>query len=206
MKQIFLISPCQYTHFGFSELMEATVQEHAVQVISVETPEQIVSHILSDRPAPVKKSVIVVDLTCHEAFVMVNALWFLWNLSVLYSECSKLRGIPCILLGYQGALNNIRYPFVRISPSLGVHQLRNIFLRILAVPSLYIRRGHGFKRLSVNERRVINAVLSGETVSDIAERMQIHYRNVCYYRQRAIFKIGLRNRNEIAWIMNRKFL
>ncbi|EPB4368943.1 LuxR C-terminal-related transcriptional regulator [Citrobacter freundii] len=206
MKQIFLISPCQYTRFGFSELMETTAQEHAVQVISVETPEQIVLHTLSDRFVPGKQRVIVVDLTCHEAPVMVRALWFLWNLSVLYSECRELRGIPCILLGPQGGLNNIKYPFARVSSSLSLHQLRNVFLHILSAPSRYIRRGYGFKRLSVNERRVMNYLLDGDTVSDIAKRMRIHYRNVCYYRQRAIFKIGLRNRNDIAWIMNRTFL
>ncbi|MCZ5660448.1 hypothetical protein O5623_17500 [Escherichia coli] len=53
---------------------------------------------------------------------------------------------------------------------------------------------------------MINALLGGETVSDIAMRMRTNYSNVCYYRQKAIFKIGLKNRNDIAWIMNRKFL
>ena len=206
MKQIFLISPCQYTRFGFSELMETPVQEHAVQVISVETPEQIVLHILSNRSVPGKQRVIVVDLTYHEASVMVKALWFLWNLSVLYSECRELREIPCILLGPKGILNNIRYPFARVSPSQSFHRLRNIFMHILAAPSRYIRRGYGFKRLSVNERQVINSILAGETVSDIAYRMRIHQRNVYYYRQRAIFKIGLRSRHDIAWIMSREFL
>ncbi|WP_370608752.1 LuxR C-terminal-related transcriptional regulator [Citrobacter portucalensis] len=205
MKQIFLMSQCQYTRLGLFELIESA-GKHAVQVISVETPEQIVSHILSDRHLPGKQSVIVVDLTCHEASVMVKALWFLWNLSVLYSERQELSKTPCILLGYHGTLNNNRYPFVRISPSQGLRQLQNTFLRILTVPSRYIRREHGFKRLSANERRVINYLLAGDTVNDIAKRMRIHYRNVCYYRQRAIFKIGLRNRNDIAWIMNRTFL
>ncbi|EPJ0883838.1 TPA: LuxR family transcriptional regulator, partial [Citrobacter freundii] len=137
---------------------------------------------------------------------MVKALWFLWNLSALYSEHQGLRGIPCILLGCQQTLDNIRHPFAWISPSQGLRQLQNIFLRILAHPSRYIKGGHRYTRLSVNERRVMNYLLGGDTVSDIAKRMRIHYRNVCYYRQRAIFKIGLRNRNDIAWIMNRTFL
>ena len=205
MKQIFLMSQCQYTRLGLSELIESA-GKHAVQVISVEAPEQIVSHILSDSHLHGKKRVIVVDLTCHESSVMVKALWFLWNLSVLYSERHELRVTPCILFGHQGEMSNIRYPFPWVSPLQDLRQLQNIFLRILAVPSRYINNGYGFQRLSVNERRVINALLGGETVSDIAKRMQIHYRNVCYYRQRAIFKIGLRNRNDIAWIMNRTFL
>lgn len=205
MKQIFLMSQCQYTRLGLSELIESA-GEHAVQVISVETPEQIASHILSDRHAPGKQNVIVVDLTCHESPVMVKTLWFLWNLSVLYSEHHELRGTPCILFGCQRTLDNIRHPFVWVSPSQSLRQLQSVFLRILALPSRYIRRAHGFKSLSVNERRVMNYLLGGETVDDIAKRMQIHYRNVCYYRQRAIFKIGLRNRNDIAWIMNRTFL
>ncbi|MEE6893322.1 hypothetical protein [Escherichia sp. MOD1-EC6842] len=95
MKQIFLMSQCQYTHLWLSELMESA-GKHAVQVISVETPEQIVSHIQSDNHLPGKQRVIVVDLTCHESSVMVKALWFLWNLSVLYSERHELRGTPCI--------------------------------------------------------------------------------------------------------------
>lgn len=37
------------THLGFFELIEST-GEHSVQVISVETPEQIVLHILPDSP------------------------------------------------------------------------------------------------------------------------------------------------------------
>lgn len=205
MKQIFLMSQCQYTRLGLSELTESA-GKHAVQVISVETPEQIVSHIQSDRDLSGKQSVIVVDLTCHEAPVMVKTLWFLWNLSVLYSEHHELRGTPCILFGCQRTLDNIRHPFVWVSPSQSLRQLQSVFLRILALPSRYIRRAHGFKSLSVNERRVMNYLLGGETVDDIAKRMQIHYRNVCYYRQRAIFKIGLRNRNDIAWIMNRTFL
>lgn len=205
MKQIFLMSQCQYTRQGLSELVESA-GKHAVQVISVETPEQIVSHIQSDRHIPGKQSVIVVDLTCHEAPVMVKTLWFLWNLSVLYSEYHELRGTPCILFGCQRTLDNIRHPFVWVSPSQSLRQLQSVFLRILALPFRYIRRAHGFKSLSVNERRVMNYLLGGETVDDIAKRMQIHYRNVCYYRQRAIFKIGLRNRNDIAWIMNRTFL
>lgn len=205
MKQIFLMSQCQYTRLGLSELIESA-GKHAVQVISVETPEQIVSHIQSDRHLPGKQSVIVVDLTCHEAPVMVKTLWFLWNLSVLYSEHHELRGTPCILFGCQRALDNIRHPFVWVSPSQSLRQLQSVFLRILALPSRYIRRSHGFKSLSVNERRVMNYLLGGDAVDDIAKRMQIHYRNVCYYRQRAIFKIGLRNRNDIAWIMNRTFL
>ena len=85
MKQIFLMSQCQYTRLGLFAVMESAGQ-HAVQVISVETPEQIVSHILSDRHLPGKQSVIVVDLTCHEPSVIVKTLWFLWNLSVLYSD------------------------------------------------------------------------------------------------------------------------
>lgn len=205
MKQIFLMSQCQYTRLGLFELIEST-GEHAVQVIFVETPEQIVSHILSDRHLPGKQSVIVVDLSCHEAPAMVKALWFLWNLSALYSEHHELRGAPCILFGCQRALNNVRHPFAWISPSQGLRQLQSIFLRILAHPSRYIKGGHRYTRLSVNERRVMNYLLGGDTVSDIAKRMRIHYRNVCYYRQRAIFKIGLRNRNDIAWIMNRTFL
>lgn len=205
MKQIFLMSQCQYTRLGLSELVESA-GKHAVQVISVETPEQIVSHIQSDRHLPRKQSVIVVDLTCHEAPVMVKTLWFLWNLSVLYSEHHELRGTPCILFGCQRTLDNIRHPFVWVSPSQSLRQLQSVFLRILALPFQYIRRAHGFKSLSANERRVMNYLLGGETVDDIAKRMQIHYRNVCYYRQRAIFKIGLRNRNDIAWIMNRTFL
>ena len=205
MKQIFLMSQCQYTRLGLFKLIEST-GEHAVQVISVEAPEQIVSHILSDRHLPGKQSVIVVDLICHEAPVMVRALWFLWNLSVLYSEHHELRGTPCILFGCQRTLNNVRHPFAWISPSQGLRQLQSIFLRILAHPSRYIKGWHRYTRLSVNKRRVINYILAGDTVSDIAKRMQIHYRNVCYYRQRAIFKTGLRNRNDIAWIMNRTFL
>ncbi|WP_236487866.1 LuxR C-terminal-related transcriptional regulator, partial [Escherichia coli] len=110
------------------------------------------------------------------------------------------------LFGHQEGRNNIRYPFTWISPSQNFHQLKNIFLRILAVLSRYISSGYGFQRLSANERQVINALLGGETVSDIAMRMQTNYSNVCYYRQKAIFKIGLKNRNDIAWIMNRKFL
>lgn len=205
MKQIFLMSQCQYTRLGLSELIESA-GKHAVQVISVETPEQIVSHIQSDGRLPGEQSVIVVDLTCHEAPMMVWAVWFLWNLSVLYSEHHALRGTPCILFGCQRTLDNIRHPFVWVSPSQSIRQLQSVFLRILALPSRYIRRAHGFKSLSVNERRVMNYLLGGETVDDIAKRMQIHYRNVCYYRQRAIYKIGLRNRNDIAWIMNRTFL
>lgn len=205
MKQIFLMSQCQYTRLGFFELIESA-GEHAVQVISVETPEQIVSHILSDRHLPRKQSVIVVDLTCHEAPVKVKALWFLWNLSVLYSEHRELGGIPCILFGCQRTLDNIQHPYVWVSPSQDLYQLQNIFIRILKLPYRYIKGGCKYKRLSVNERRVINYLLGGDTVNDIAKRMRIHYRNVCYYRKRAIFKIGLRNRNDIAWIMNRTFL
>lgn len=167
MKQIFLISQCQYTHLRLSELMESA-GKHAVQVISVETPEQIVSHIQSDNHLPGKQRVIVVDLTCHESSVMVKALWFLWNLSVLYSERHELRGTLCILFGHQGGLNNIRNPFTWVSPSQNFRQLKSIFLHILVVLSRYISSGYGFKRLSVNERRVINALLGGETVSDIA--------------------------------------
>ncbi|CNF76397.1 Bacterial regulatory proteins%2C luxR family [Yersinia enterocolitica] len=204
MKQIFLMSQCQYTRLGLFKLIESA-GEHPVQVISVETPEQIASHILSDRHAPGKQNVIVVDLTCHEAPAMVKALWFLWNLSVLYSERRELGGVPCILFGCQRTLDNIRHPFVWVSPSQGLRQLQNVFLRILAIPSRYIRE-HKIKRLSVNERRVMNYLLGGKAAGDIATRMQINYRNVCYYRQRAIFKIGLRNRNDIAWIMNRTFL
>lgn len=205
MKQIFLMSQCQYTRLGLLAVMESA-GKHAVPVISVETLEQIVSHILSDSHLPRKQRVIVVDLTCHESSVMVKALWFLWNLSVLYSERRELRLIPYFLFGHKEGRNNIRYSFAWISPSQNFRQLKNIFLHILVVPSLYISSGYGLQRLSVNERRVINELLSGETVSDIAKRMGIHYSNVCYYRQNAIFKIGLRSRNDIAWIMNRTFL
>ena len=79
MKQILLLSQCQYTRLGLFKLIDST-WAHAVQVISVEAPEQIVSHILSDRHLPGKQSVIVVDLICHEGPVMVMALWFLWNM------------------------------------------------------------------------------------------------------------------------------
>lgn len=40
MKQIFLMSQCQYTRLGLFELIEST-GEHAVQVISVETPSRL---------------------------------------------------------------------------------------------------------------------------------------------------------------------
>lgn len=111
MKQLFLMSQCQYTRLGLFAVMESAGQ-HAVQVISVETPEQIVSHILSDGHLPGKQRVIVVDLTFHESSVTVRALWFLWNLSVLYSERHELRGLHAFYLDIRkgGIISDILLP------------------------------------------------------------------------------------------------
>ncbi|EPQ0972547.1 helix-turn-helix domain-containing protein [Citrobacter farmeri] len=65
---------------------------------------------------------------------------------------------------------------------------------------------YGFKHLSDRERRVINACLKGMPVRDIAELMEITYRNVCAARQSALRKIGLRNRNEYVLLMGKLFL
>lgn len=205
MKNIFFVSPCQYTRLGFSALTGA-IEGPTIQVINVDTPEQIVSHINSDRLSTRKQYAIVVDMSSHEASVMVSALLFLWNLSVLTLEYKALQEIPCVLLGNESHLRRVKYPFVRVSPSQSIIQLKNFFLHLLMVPSRYIRRVNEPGRFNKKERCVINAVLEGENLSDIAKKMQVSYRNICYYRQRAILKIGLRNRNEIAWLMSRKLL
>nr|EKW5935526.1 helix-turn-helix transcriptional regulator [Citrobacter farmeri] len=138
--------------------------------------------------------------------MLALALWFLWNLSVLYSEGRISRQVPCVLLGNRKTLENTAYPFSWVTPSQSVGGVQSFFLKVLTTPAPWMRGMYGFKHLSDRERRVINACLKGMPVRDIAELMEITYRNVCAARQSALRKIGLRNRNEYVLLMGKLFL
>ncbi|WP_410700069.1 MULTISPECIES: response regulator transcription factor [Citrobacter] len=205
MKQIFFMSPCRYTGYGFTRLMES-IPGHAVRVIPVSDHYQVLQYMSQESDSLRRPSAVVVDLTSHERSVLALALWFLWNLSVLYSEGRISRRVPCVLLGNRKTLENTAYPYAWVTPSQSVRGLQNFFLKVLSMPGPWMRGMYGFKHLSDKEQRVINACLKGMSVRDIAERMEITYRNVCAARQSAFRKIGLRNRNEYALLMGRIFL
>ncbi|WP_201478864.1 helix-turn-helix transcriptional regulator [Escherichia coli] len=179
---------------------------HAVDVVPVSKHQQIVMLMQTEFYSLQKSSAIVVDLTSHERTVLALSLWFLWNLSVLYYEGSIPEQIPCILLGKSELPAATCYPFVRVSPSQSGKQLQDFFLNVLNTPATYVRGMHEFKPLSNKERQVINLCLSGVPLSRIAEHMQITYCTVSGYRQSALRKIGLKNRNEYMLLTGMTFL
>lgn len=205
MKQIFFMSPCRYTGSGFSRIMES-IPGHRVEVVPVSDHRQILQHMRAGLHSLQKSSAIVVDLTSHERSVLALSLWFLWNLSVLYSKGRVPGRFPCVLLGKPESLDNTSYPYVWVSPYQTAGQLQDFFVKVLTTPAPYIRRMYGFKHLTDKERRVINSCLKGVSVRDIAEYIQTSYRNVCFHRQSALKKVGLRNRNEYVLLMGREFL
>lgn len=205
MKRIYLVSPCEYTAFGFSTLMEA-IPGHSIRVILVNETRQLLHYLNAEPGIRQQPSVLVVDMTYHERSVMALALWFLWNLSVMYSDGRIPARIPCIILGRNDTLNKDIYPFASICPSLPVQQLQNLIIETLTTPDPYIRKMYAFRRLSNEERFVINAYLKGMSVNEIAEIMKIPYRKVNYYRHSAIKKIGLGKQNEYILLMGKLFL
>lgn len=201
MKNILFMSPCKYTFLGLSELMSA-IPEHAVQLTPVSTPNNIFDFIHKG----FFPSAIVVDLSVSERTVLAQSIWFLWNLSVLYAEKKIPEIIPCILLGDNTLPEGTNYPFVWVSPFLSKEILQKNFLKILNNPIIYTRKTYRLKRLSDNERIVINNVLQGFSVKDIAGTMQITAKRVFSFRRNALKKIGLRNRNEYSLLIGKSFL
>ncbi len=200
MKKIFFITPCQYTKLGFGKIIE-TISDYSVDIVTVSEPEEIIEHAGHHIT-----SVIVIDLAHCENSVLASSLWFLWNLSVLYSEGRIPAEIPCILLGDKYSLSDAKYPFIWISPRQSANNLRMFFMKVLTTPECYMREMYGFTHFSDKERFVINQHLNGLSAFQIARRMQTTYKDVVTSRQKAMKKIGLRNRNEVILLMGKKFL
>ena len=205
MKRIYFVSPCQYTVSGFSALMEA-IPGHSIRVFALNDMRQLLHYLNAEPGVRQLPSVIVVDVTNHERSFLALSLWFLWNLSVLYSEGRIPARIPCLVLGRKEALGKAKYPFVSICPSQRVRKLQDAFIKALTAPGPYIRKMYEFRHLSSKERFVINACLKGMSVRSIAEVLNTTYRSVYFCRQSAIKKIGLRNLNEFTLLMGRSFL
>lgn len=205
MKQIFFMSPCRYTGYGFTRLME-NIPGQSINVTTVSDHQPVLEHISQVSDSRHSPAAIVVDLTHHERTVLAQALWFLWNLSVLYSEGTIPHRIPCVLLGNREMPESTVYPYAWITPSQPVARLQALFLKILTMPVPWMRGMYRFKHLNNKERQVINLCLKGISVRGIAAYMDITYREACAARRSAIRKIGLRNRNEYAFLVGRTFL
>jgi len=188
---------------GFSALIGG-ISENSIRVIPIKDSWEILDNINFDTQQ--KSSIIVVDMTYYERSLIVISLWFLWNLSVLYSEGKISSKIPCIVLGCNGVLDKKIYPFARICPSQPVNKLKSIIIEALTTPSNNFTKPSKFRRLNSKERYVVNSSLNGMPLKEIAANMKITDRKANYYRYSAIKKIGLQKQYEYALLMGKIFL
>lgn len=193
MYQIFFFSRCNFMQTGVREMMmNAPVP---VQVIPVTQPEEI----LSLRQARGNQLILVSSSPPRDPVSSARGSLFLWRLMCLQST-GYLKGIPVLLLNDNPGG---RYPSV--SGHMSIDALCHT-LTTSVTQSGYVRVFQPRQcRLSVLQKKILDASLAGGSVEEIARKLNISQREVFSGRTALLGKLGLRNRLELMSLVAEDF-
>ncbi|EAM8731808.1 hypothetical protein B0T92_20640 [Salmonella enterica] len=193
MYQIFFFSRCNFMQTGVREMMMNA--QVPVQVIPVTRPEEILSLRQS-----CGNQLILVSSPPRDPVSSARGSIFLWQLMCLQST-GDLKGMPVLLLN---DTPGGRYP--KISGHMSVDALCHTLTTSVTQPG-YVRVFQPRQcRLSVMQKKILEASLAGGTVEVIARQLNISQRGVFSGRAALLGKLGLRNRLELMSLVAEDFL
>lgn len=186
--KVIIVTLCSYTVIGISLLFPEA------EVTQVKNPEDLIE-IISGRD-----TVIIVDLPRNDIRTSVCSRLFLYNLNRLCSVRVFCSQVPYVLLlGEDRGDFLIPYPHCSwISTALPVDLIRARVIKYMTRPSLNNCR---CKVLTNHQYFVLMETLKGKGVSEISNEMNLCVKHILQLRLSAIKRIGLRNLNELAWVM-----
>ncbi|EAR9301928.1 hypothetical protein KG902_004021 [Salmonella enterica] len=186
--QIFLVTQCRYQHAGMTLLM-ATAREK-VDVKRITCPEDIQA-----TPVSYGNRLVVVPVPRNEPRVAARAEMYLWRQELLQLS-GDIPILPCVILGDPRGKGGYR----SLPEQTPVEVLRDVLTEVLLHPdkSVKLRRialqSRVCRVLSPLQEEILAGTLAGETVVDMAKRLNITPRGVFSGRTALMNKLGLKNR------------
>lgn len=187
-KLIFLVSQCSYLLHGLSSLMTET--DDRVSVIPVSHPEEILSY----PEGRYKRRLIVVSLPTAPVQSAKGRV-FLWRLDIMRMQGRLSGPVHCVLTGDREKWHSC-VPAYRWLPKENGPATQDILLRTLLSPgwsSVPARPRH----LTHRQECILEATLAGNTVQEIAEKLNLAEKAVFASRSALIERMGLNNRMEL---------
>ncbi|HAG3364620.1 TPA: response regulator transcription factor [Salmonella enterica] len=185
---IFLVSQCSYLLYGLSSLMTET--DCRVSVIPVSHPEEILSY----PEGRYKRRLIVVSLPTAPVQSAKGRV-FLWRLDIMRMQGRLSGPIHCVLTGDREKWHSC-VPAYRWLPKESGPATQDILFRALMSPgwsTVPARPRH----LTHRQECILKDTLAGNTVQEIAEKLNLTERAVFSARSAMISRIGLNNRIEL---------
>ncbi|EBY2617314.1 DNA-binding response regulator [Salmonella enterica subsp. enterica serovar Newport] len=187
-KLIFLVSQCSYLLHGLSSLMTET--DARVSIIPVSHPEEILSY----PEGLYKRRLIVVSLPTVPVQSAKGRV-FLWRLDIMRMQGRLSGPVHCVLIGDREKWHSC-VPAHRWLPKENGPAMQDILLRTLLSPgwsSVPARPRY----LTYRQECILEATLAGNTVQEIAEKLNLTERAVFASRSALIERMGLNNRMEL---------
>lgn len=184
MHQVFLVTQCRYQHAGMAMLM-ATAR-YNVDVKRITRPEDILV-----TPASCGNRLIVVPVPGNEPWMAARAEMFLWRQELLQLS-GDMAVLPCVILGKSGGKKYHSLP-----EQMPVEMLRDALTEMLIHPDKLIRKASlkkGCCVLSPLQKQILAGTQAGETVAEMAERLNMSPRSIFSGRTALMNKLGLKNR------------
>ncbi|EGO0706241.1 hypothetical protein ITK37_004642 [Salmonella enterica] len=194
MYQIFFMTPCNFMHAGLVALMHTA--SLPVQVCRISRPEEIKGGLQESG-----RRLILVSIPGNEPRVAALAEMFLWRLDVLQTS-GLIPNLPCVLLS-----NDFSRAYRCLPERMPVEKLREALSEILLHPDKEMRnlfQQKGKRELSPLQKKILAGTLAGESVGEMAERLEIAERGIFAGRAALIRKLGLKNRLGLMALLGQK--
>lgn len=199
--QIFFVSQCQFLHSGITTLFRDSKYSD-IKIVRSEEPREILYEINKLRKKKIK-AIILVDMIESSPEFIVHNLCFLWNIRRMMSHSDNLKNIPCILLGN----NDREVPGFQCLPT---HETKESLIQMVThafkYPRLYTTNRMPQISLCKSQRIMMNKIIQGVSLKNIAEHFDTHYRNASSRRRIIMKKIGLRNKLEFYYLAGKILL
>ncbi|EBL5818847.1 hypothetical protein AHX68_21370 [Salmonella enterica subsp. enterica serovar Muenchen] len=184
MHQIFLVTPCSYMHAGLAALM-GTAREGG-QVSRISRPEEILMI-----PPVTGTRLVLVPVPGREPRVAALAEMYLWRQELLQIS-GRMPLLPCVLLS-----DRIRKEYRALAEHTEAMALRDMLGEILAHPEKAMRQvplQRAGRELSPLQAKILAGTLAGESVVEMAGRLDMPPRGIFAGRAALMNKLGLKNR------------
>ncbi|EAA5616305.1 hypothetical protein NWJ10_001701 [Salmonella enterica] len=191
MKKLFIISPCAFTRKGFSNL-ELHEKMSDVEIINVESYEEVVAHIEMKAP-PSGPALIIVDMTIRLRTFRTRQLANVWNLRRMMYTNPKLRKVPCVLFGIkeQSRLTLLHWISSDNSIESLIGRIDNIYKKHEEYSS---SNGIMQKGLEKRQRMLLELLMKGYSIQKLSVKMHTCPHSLFYSRDCLIAKLGLYDR------------
>lgn len=191
MKKLFIISPCSFTRWGFSNLVSHE-QMSDVKIINVGNFKEILSHV-EKVTKPSGQSLIIVDMTIRLRKFRAKQFANIWNLRRAMYTNEKLRKIPCVLFGIKdkSRLTSLHWISSQNSVESLIEKLDNIYRNFEKYS-----KSSDIKQRGLEERQkmILGQLMEGCTIQELSIKMKTSPHNLFYSRSRLIEKFGLGDR------------